>query len=154
MQNFELNPTQELTQNGEEKKELSNRQQQFNRLTNASEAARKIKEELINQAPSQEAALFLNNRPLNFFILNFIYKKEGITDFKKFNEWKQEGATVRKGEKAFPIWGQPIGKQKEDEAQSKGEEYTANELENRHYPICYVFSNLQVRATAERGAEC
>ena len=77
-----INPENENT------KEISNRQLQFNRLTRASETARKIKEQLSSEAPTQAAALFLNSRPLNYFILNFVYKTNGITDFKKFNEWK------------------------------------------------------------------
>ena len=149
MNNPEFNP--ETTA---ENKEISNRQLQFYRLTKASEAARKIKEQLVSEAPTEAAALFLASRPLNYFILNFVYKTNGITEFKKFGEWKQQGATVKRGEKAYPIWGQPIGKQKEDEAQSKGENYKASQEENERYPLCYVFSNLQVRATAERGAAC
>ena len=143
-----INPENENT------KEISNRQLQFFRLTRASEAARKIKEQLIKEAPTQAAAIFLNSRPLNYFILNFVYKTNGITDFKKFNEWKQAGATVKKGEKAFPIWGQPIGKQKEEEAKNKGEEYEASVEENERYPICYVFSNLQVRPIERKEAVC
>ena len=143
-----INPENENT------KEISNRQLQFNRLTRASEAARKIKEQLISEAPTQAAALFLEARPLNYFILNFVYKTNGITIFKKFNEWKHEGATVKKGEKAYPIWGQPIGKQKAEEAKSKGETYTPTEEEIERYPLCYVFSNLQVRPIERKEAVC
>ena len=143
---FIINPENENT------KEISNRQLQFFRLTRASDTARKIKEQLISEAPSEAAALFLTTRPLNYFILNFVYKTNGITDFKKFHEWKHEGATVKKGEKAFPIWGQPIGKQKEEEAKNKGEDYKASEEENERYPICYVFSNLQVRPIERKEA--
>ena len=148
MKNTDFNP--ETAEN----KEISNRQLQFFRLTRASEAARKIKEQLVKEAPTEAKALFLATRPLNYFILNFVYKTNGITDFKKFNEWKQEGATVKKGEKAYPIWGQPVGKQKEDEAKSKGENYTASEEENERYPLCYVFSNLQVRPIERKEAVC
>jgi len=137
-----------------EKKEISNRQAQFERLVMASRQAREIQEQLIGEASSEEAALFYETRPLNYFILNFVFKTEGITNFRKFGEWKQAGATVKKGEKAFPIWGQPIGKQKEEEAQSKGENYRASEEENTRFPMCYVFSNLQVATKEERGAKC
>jgi len=137
-----------------EESELSNRQIQYNRLTRASETARKIKEKLMEEAPSQAVLIYLNSRPLNFFILNYVYKTEGITVFKKFNEWKQEGASVKKGEKAFPIWGQPVGKQKEVEAKSKGENYEASPEEYELYPICYVFSNLQVKPIERKEAVC
>jgi hypothetical protein len=157
MKNLELETTDlDLGTNPEttEKKEITNRQAQFNRLLKASQAARKIQQRLIDEAPSQAAAIYYKTRPLNFFLLNFVFKTEGITDFKKFNEWKQQGATVKKGEKAFPIWGQPIGKQKDEEAKSKGENYQATEEEHERYPICYVFSNLQVRSIERKEAAC
>ena len=132
----------------------TNRQLQFNRLLEASETARKIKQHLIDEAQNEAAAIYYQSRPLNFFLLNFVFKTEGITDFKKFNEWKQEGASVKKGEKAFPIWGQPIGKQKEEEAKSKGENYQASADEYDLFPICYLFSNLQVKPIERKEAVC
>jgi hypothetical protein len=137
-----------------EHKGISNRQIQFNRLLSASGKARELKTKLINEAPTPTEAFYFSAQPINFYLLNFVYKTEGITDFKKFWEWKNEGAAVKKGEKAFPIWGQPIGKQKEEEAKSKGENYTASEEENEHFPICYVFSNLQVRPIEKKEAVC
>jgi len=146
------------TQNTETQNvEIKNRQMQFNRLLNASHEARQIKTVLIQKAPSQAMAAYYATLPLNHFLLNFVYKTEGITDFKKFGEWKQTGASVKKGEKAFPIWGQPVGAQKEERAEEKGETYQATDEENRRFPICYVFSNLQVRTAAvaaEGGAVC
>ena len=65
-------------------------------------------------------------------------------EFKKFRDWKKSGATIKKGSKAFPIWGQPVGTQKESAALEKGEEYSATMEERSKFPICYVFSNLQV----------
>ena len=131
---------------------FTNRQKQFYRLLKASSKAREIQNQLVESATSAQIAFYYANRSINFYLLNYVYKQEGITEFKKFTEWKTAGATVKKGEKAFPIWGQPIGTQKEEEAQAKGEQYTASEEENRHFPICYVFSNLQVRE--ERGSVC
>jgi len=136
-----------------ENKEITNRQRQFDRLLEATSEARKIKTKSINEATSEAAAYYFATRPINFYLLNHVYKQEGITEFKKFNEWKNESATVIKGSKAYPIWGQPVGAQKEEEAEAKGEAYEATEEENRRFPMCYVFSNLQVRPiTAERGA--
>jgi len=134
--------------------EVKNRQIQFNRLLEASHAARQIKTQMIQKAPSLAMAAYYTTLPINHFLINFVYMTEGITDFKKFNEWKQEGATIIKGSKAFPIWGQPIGKQKEERAEEKGENYEATPEEDRRFPICYVFSNLQVKAAEERGAIC
>jgi hypothetical protein len=156
MKNLKPLTTENLGTNPEttEKKELSNRQIQFDRLIKASQQARELKEQLMKAAPNAQAALTIECKPLNFYLLHYVYKTNGITDFKKFNEWKQQGATVKKGEKAFPIWGQPVGKQKEEEAQSKGENYTASQEENERFPMCYVFSNLQVRAAERKEAVC
>jgi hypothetical protein len=156
MKKIELPTAENLVTNPQtaEKKEITNRKRQFDRLLIASQQARKIQNKLIKEAPSQAAAAYLKARPLNFFLLNFVYKTEEITDFKKFNEWKQEGATVIKGAKAFPIWGQPIAKQKAEEAKSKGEDYEPTQEEIERFPICYVFSNLQVRPIERKAAAC
>lgn len=71
-------------------------------------------------------------------------------DFKTFHQWKHEGFHVKKGEKAFMVWGSPIGnKNKENQPQpepaDKGED-----AENLFFPICYLFSSKQVeKNTAE-----
>ena len=138
-----------------ENKELTNREIQFSRLLEATGEARNIKARLIETATSESKANYFATRPINFYLLNYVYKQENITEFNKFNEWKNKGATVLKGAKAYPIWGQPVGAQKEDAAEAKGETYEATEEENRRFPMCYVFSNLQVRPiTAERAAVC
>ncbi|MDL2312445.1 ArdC family protein [Bacteroidales bacterium OttesenSCG-928-B11] len=125
-------------------KELSNRDAQFQRLLEASAAAKTIKAAFMENAKSLKQALYYQSLPLNHYILKYVYMAEGVTEFKKFKEWKSDGATIRKGEKAFPIWGQPVGRQKENEAERKGEEYEATEEERQRFPMCYVFSNLQV----------
>jgi hypothetical protein len=154
MKNNEFTPEKKSSAQTAETTEPTNRKLQFDRLLKASGTAREIRSRMIDEAPTQKAALYLAGLPVNHYLLNFVYKTEGITDFKKFGEWKQTGAVVKKGSKAFPIWGQPIGAQKEEEAQSKGENYIATEEENKRYPICYVFSNLQVHPIEERGATC
>ena len=137
-----------------EKKEITNRQAQFERLVMASGTAKQIKTRFINEAKTLNIAAYYAALPINHFLLNYVYKAEGITEFNKFNEWKNKGASVIKGSKAFPIWGQPIGTQKEEAAEEKGEAYTATEEENQRFPMCYVFSNLQVATKEERSAKC
>lgn len=60
-----------------------------------------------------------------------------IQEFKTFWQWKEEGATVRKGEKAFLIWGQPRKGEQVPEGTNEPEEY-------KYWPICYLFANTQV----------
>ena len=60
-----------------------------------------------------------------------------IEEFKTFNQWKQEGATVRKGQKAFLIWGQPRNVEQVPEGSNEPEEF-------KYWPLCYLFANTQV----------
>lgn len=67
-----------------------------------------------------------------------LYKQDGHTELKKFWDWKKEGKTIKKGEKALLLWGQPRNGQKHEEnTEGEDDEY-------KFFPICYVFSNLQV----------
>lgn len=137
-----------------------NRAAQFDRLLAASAEARAIREMMIQTAKSMEHAAFLEAQPLNYFILKFVYEpaEEGTTEFKKFNEWKQEGYTIKKGSKAFPVWSQPTKREKKaqegenepapipalmENANGTGEEDSTRH-ERERFNMCYLFSNLQV----------
>ena len=60
-----------------------------------------------------------------------------IEEFKTFWQWKEEGATVRKGQTAFLIWGQPRKGEQVPEGTNEPEEY-------KYWPLCYLFANTQV----------
>jgi len=60
-----------------------------------------------------------------------------IEEFKTFWQWKEEGATVRKGEKAFLIWGQPRKASQVPDGATEPEEF-------KYWPVCYLFANTQV----------
>ena len=137
-----------------------NRAAQFDRLLAASAEAREIRHALINRANSLEHAAFLESQPLNYFILKYVYApaEEGTTEFKKFNEWKNEGYTINKGSKAFPVWSQPTKRDKKEQdgesepaptpalmenANGTGEEDSTRH-ERERFNMCYLFSNLQV----------
>lgn len=68
-----------------------------------------------------------------------------IVEFKTFNQWKEEGATVRRGEKAFLVWGQPRKAEQVPEGSQEPEEF-------KYWPICYLFANTQV-VTADQMRE-
>ena len=68
-----------------------------------------------------------------------------IKEFKTFHQWKDTGATVRKGEKAFLVWGQPRHIEQVPEGSSEPEEF-------KYWPICYLFANTQV-VTADQMKE-
>jgi len=124
-----------------------NRQEQYNRLLKSSLEARDIREGLLNNALEQKKTnlySFFESKPLNYFIVNYVYKTKQDNIFKKFKEWKKEGATVKKGEKAFPVWGLPVGVQKVKEALKNGKNYEPTPEEKEKFPMCYIFSNNQV----------
>ena len=145
-----------------------NRAAQFERLLAASAEARQIRELMIQTAKSMEHAAFLEAQPLNYFILKFVYApaEEGTTEFKKFNEWKNEGYTIKKGSKAFPVWSQPTKREKKaQEGESEpapvwmenadgttGEEGSTHS-ERERFNMCYLFSNLQVTRRDQNPAE-
>ena len=78
-------------------------------------------------------------------LLRFYYACKGYTNLKTFKEWKKEGFTVRKGEKALLIWGMPVASKAEreriEELKKQGREEDAKE---DFFPLCYLFAESQV----------
>lgn len=70
--------------------------------------------------------------------LKTIYKSDGHIILKTFNQWKKDGKSIKKGEKALCLWGSPKHKGEENEQETETDKLD-------FYPICYVFSNLQVQ---------
>lgn len=70
-------------------------------------------------------------------------ENEDITEFNTFQQWKQQGFTILKGSKAFLVWGQPRKVEQAKEGSEEPEEY-------KYWPVCYLFSNLQVEKPEAR----
>lgn len=70
-----------------------------------------------------------------------IYRQQGHTTLKTFNQWKEEGKSVVKGEKALLLWGSPKDLKKVKEAQESG---ASDDDVAQFFPVCYVFSQKQV----------
>mgnify|MGYP003527946290 FL=1 len=68
-----------------------------------------------------------------------MYKNEKHQEFKTYNQWKNEGFNVRKGEKAFNIWAKPLEAQKPEENATPEDESS-----RKFFPLCFLFSNAQV----------
>ncbi|MDP1725558.1 MAG: ArdC family protein [Bacteroidota bacterium] len=83
---------------------------------------------------------------INDALIETVYKNKANQDFKSYKEWKKEGYQVRKGEKAFVLWGRPKELSPEQLAENKNPELNKdNEKEvPTFYPMAYVFSNAQV----------
>lgn len=72
--------------------------------------------------------------------LKILYANQGHTILKTLRQWNKEGKHVKKGEKALCLWGRPKQQEQEPEPTDTAEEHDPLNF----YPLCYVFSNLQV----------
>ena len=76
-------------------------------------------------------------------LLREYYAQAGHTELKTFEEWKQAGFYIRKGEKAILLWGHPKpSRQAKEAAKQAGK--AEEEAKNDFYPLAYLFSNKQV----------
>jgi hypothetical protein len=80
-------------------------------------------------------------RNINSILIDDFYQKGDHKEFKTFQEWIKQGQRVKKGEKAFLVWGR---KRKSDQDQASAEPKTEEEKKFSFYPLCYLFSNAQV----------
>lgn len=67
--------------------------------------------------------------------------------FKSYKQWQAEGLQVKKGEKAFLLWGCPKKINKKPQEQPQQE----NESKLNFYPIAFVFSNAQVEQKGDKS---
>jgi len=113
------------------------------KLRKISDTAKKIHKEI--QAE--------NITTVNDMIMRYIYNPTNKLIFNTFWGWKKEGFTVKKGSKAYVLWGQPLntGKGKEQGKPKQAEQET--EDENDFFPLAYIFSSEQVRKVKLQKAE-
>lgn len=75
---------------------------------------------------------------VNDGLLQLYDKEQGETcEYNTFHQWKEQGYTILKGARAFCVWGQPRNASQTPEGTEEPEEY-------KYWPICYLFSELQV----------
>ena len=75
---------------------------------------------------------------VNDGLLTLYDNEQGQTcDYNTFHQWKEKGFTILKGARAFCVWGQPRNASQTPEGSEEPEEY-------KYWPICYLFSELQV----------
>lgn len=86
-------------------------------------------------------------RNINEAIKEEIYKPQGHTNLKTFDQWKEEGFYIKKGSKALALWARP--QPNAEQAADGGEP-----AEGTKFRIMYVFSEKQVvKANPPREAE-
>lgn len=72
--------------------------------------------------------------------LKILYAQQGHTQLKTLHQWNKDGYRVKSGERALCLWGTP-----REYERNKSEEDTEKNDPTDFYPLCYVFSNLQIR---------
>ena len=104
-------------------------------------ARRKALKDLCNALQAAAKAAGIEQKPNE--LLRDFYAQSGHTELKTFEEWKQAGFYIRKGEKAILLWGHPKpSRQAKEAAKQAGK--PEEEAENDFYPLAYLFSNKQV----------
>lgn len=104
-------------------------------------ARRKALKDLCNTLQAAAKAAGIEQKPNE--LLRDFYAQSGHTELKTFDEWKQAGFYIRKGEKAILLWGHPKpSRQAKEAAKQAGK--PEEEAENDFYPLAYLFSNQQV----------
>lgn len=99
------------------------------------------KERLLNLAKQirEKHPETFSNGGLNQYILNTYKQQTGCKTFLTFKKWKEQGYTIIKGSKGFPIFSRPIGKIK----QEKGKE--ASQEEFSYFGTAILFNENQVK---------
>ena len=77
-------------------------------------------------------------------LLRYYYQSKGYTDLKTFRQWKEEGFSVKKGEKAILLWAQPVASSQSKEAATEAGK-TEEEAKEDYFPVCHVFAACQVK---------
>lgn len=93
---------------------------------------------------------------VNGYLLEVYEQQEGEgAEFNTLREWNKKGYTVKKGSKAFLIWGK---KKEKEESAAKVQEDTSQQGEEQEeqanfWPVCYLFSSNQVTKRPPKTAK-
>jgi len=99
-------------------------------LISLSTKAREMREE------SEELA----DCTLNDIIISHFYTDEENFEFKLLRDWNKEGQQVKKGARAFTVWG------KKRKGTKAAEQEGGEDQEYKFFPLAYLFSNAQVES--------
>lgn len=112
-------------------------QEKRQKLRELSQQAKTLKETLIEGTTTPENALYYSSMTINDIIIKYFYSDDENKEFHTFKGWLKNGHAVKKGEKAFLVWGRPKAVQDKE----KGKE---SDDDSDFYPISFIFSNAQV----------
>jgi hypothetical protein len=124
-------------------------------LIEDSVAAKELRNKFAEKASEEgkhDLAEFFALASVNFMLTNYIYKAEGVEDFKTFKQWGEEGYRVIKGESCiYPIWGRKTKGTAKETNPKEGED--PKESEYKFFPVCFLFANTQVIKENEEQTE-
>ena len=87
---------------------------------------------------------------INEMLHAYYAKQAEITELNTFDQWKEKGYQVRRGEKAYLFWGKPKSRQQQpteptDEEQSEQAQQVEPTTAKKgdYYPLCYLFDISQ-----------
>jgi len=118
-------------------------QERRQKLCQLSSDFKTFRQSMIDQAKTEAEAMRWASRTLNSFIVEHYQQQLKEGEFNTFHQWKEKNRTIKKGEKGFPIWGQPIGHRPEEKEKS-GE---PGPDDYKYFPVCYLFHESQVIET-------
>lgn len=124
-----------------EEKNRTDRQQQ---AAKRREWLRNISAQFQAQRDLMEVMGAENVPTINEMLRTYYEEQNAVTDLRTYDQWKKEGYQVRKGEKAYLVWGKPKSRQQDepaDEDAPQDEQKTARK--DDFYPVCYLFDIAQ-----------
>ena len=119
-------------------------------LTEKQELARARRQALRDLSNELKSLAELNGQEANVNeLLRDFYAGTGHTELKTFDQWKEDGYFIRKGEKALLLWGKPkASKNAIQEATQQGK--SEEDADTDFYPLAYLFSQQQVTKYNQR----
>lgn len=86
-------------------------------------------------------------------LLREYYAQAGHTELKTYEQWREAGYQVKRGEKAILLWAKPKAT-KESKAAATAAGKSEEEAEKDYFPVAHFFSRLQVHETGADTATC
>lgn len=96
------------------------------------------------QELAQDTGIDPEQYRINDLLMKLIYNPDNEFTFNSFFGWKQEGYTVKKGVKAFLLWGQPTKRTRTNPNGTTTEPTPEQEDQQPFFPLAYVFRSDQV----------
>ena len=95
---------------------------------------------LSNDLKLANALLIANGETINTLLVQYYKQKYEVTDLKTYDQWKNFGFQVKRGEMSYMVWGTP-----RTIKITHGEDPTAEPQEkDDFFPVCHLFDASQV----------